>query len=112
MSFISSLPCDQDGDVRLLGLLRRTSCYVGKVQVCHDKHWADICYGDWTHLSDLGVAPVICRQLEFLWPTRHMYYNKGEYFVANVKCRGDEHNISQCVDVQNGTTIAQNWLWV
>ena len=62
--------------------------------MCHDKQWTTICYGGFKYRHQ--VAPVICRQLGFPWPNWHKWFPRGEYFVGNVKCRGDEHNISQC----------------
>ena len=48
----------EDGDVRLVGSVRE---YEGRVEVCINKAWGNICHNGW----DASDGNVICGQLGF-----------------------------------------------
>ena len=67
--------------------------------MCLDKQWTTICYEDLqkTAYILLKVQAVICRQLGS-WAIGNIFRfddTSGKH-ITNVKCQGNEHNISQC----------------
>ena len=55
----TSAPCDDPGAIRLKG---STSGFRGRVEVCSERSWSEICGEVW----DSRDADVACRQLGFV----------------------------------------------
>lgn len=69
----------------------------GRVEIYHDGHWGTICDDYW----DLNAANVACSQLGFLLAVRksssaEFGAGTGPIWLDNVRCTGDEANISEC----------------
>ncbi|XP_053388146.1 deleted in malignant brain tumors 1 protein-like [Mercenaria mercenaria] len=74
----------------------------GRVEVYHDGHWGTICDSQW----DDEDATVICKMLSaypyegevFGKAVKSSYFGRGEgpVWLADVRCRGTEHDIKDC----------------
>ncbi len=69
----------------------------GRVEIFYEGEWGTICDDYW----DLNAANVACRQLGFLIAVRksssaEFGAGTGRIWLDNVRCTGDEANISDC----------------
>jgi len=81
-------------DVRLVD---GNGSYQGRVEVFFDGKWGTVCGHSWF----LKEANVVCRQFGFkkaLAAQRSAVFGrgKGQIWMSNVRCIGDEKSLTQC----------------
>ena len=80
--------------VRLAG---SPSSIAGRVEIFRVGQWGTICNDEW----DLRDAAVVCRQLGYSGAvsplsSSHFGQGKGQIWLDNLDCRGNETNLSEC----------------
>ncbi|XP_060552053.1 scavenger receptor cysteine-rich type 1 protein M130-like, partial [Ruditapes philippinarum] len=87
--------CRPDTPIKLLN---GTSNYTGRLEVEYKQHYGSVCDRDF----DVDDAIVVCRSLGFNTMSvgfkNNAFYGKGkgDIFVSNLKCTGNESDISYC----------------
>lgn len=92
----------REGELRLNGRdinaqANNDTTIQGRVEIFHDEEWGTICDDYW----DLNAASVACHQLGYLIAVRkssnaEFGAGTGQIWLDNVRCTGDEANISDC----------------
>ncbi|XP_046846325.1 uncharacterized protein LOC124440043 [Xenia sp. Carnegie-2017] len=91
----AGVQCSVVNSVRLRG--PRSSSGRGRVEVFYNGEWGTICDDSW----DLKDAEVVCRQLGYDYAVSalqgsHVPDGRGRIWLDNVRCVGNENNISSC----------------
>ncbi|KAI8478938.1 Immunoglobulin super DCC subclass member 3, partial [Branchiostoma belcheri] len=87
----------------VLRLVGGTTVFEGRVEVKYGGEWGTVCDDSW----DIRDADVVCRELGFgraLSAVRSAGYGagKGQIWMDNVSCRGDERELFHCLQREFG----------
>ncbi|XP_046860959.1 deleted in malignant brain tumors 1 protein-like [Xenia sp. Carnegie-2017] len=91
----AGVQCSDFNSVRLRG--PKSSSGRGRVEIFYKGEWGTICDDGW----DLNDAKVVCRQLGYdnavsAFQGGHVPYDSGRIWLDEVRCVGNENNISSC----------------
>ena len=92
--FFADVHLVRNYDVRLVGA---GSSFEGRVEIFRVGQWGTICSDEWDHKD----ADVVCRQLgysgaEAVPAVTHYGLGKGQIWLDDLQCRGNETNLGQC----------------
>lgn len=92
---LSTEPCDNYGDVRLVGGSRGSE---GRVEICNGAIWGTVCDDSW----DSNDAQVVCRQLGYVtegaMARTSAFFGQGTGPITfdDVACTGSESFLDNC----------------
>ncbi|XP_016343310.1 deleted in malignant brain tumors 1 protein-like [Sinocyclocheilus anshuiensis] len=80
----------------------------GRVEIFYNGKWGAVCGDSW----DIDDAAVVCRQLgcgrAVIADGQSLFGVRGNVWLSEVNCKGDESSITQCAHQSNGNNCPQS----
>ncbi|XP_016091951.1 scavenger receptor cysteine-rich type 1 protein M130-like [Sinocyclocheilus grahami] len=80
----------------------------GRVEIFYNGKWGTVCGDSW----DIDDAAVVCRQLgcgrAVIADGQSLFGVRGNVWLSEVNCKGDESSITQCAHRSNGNNCPQS----